>query len=105
MLTDTATAHLTDDEWTDRAVRQADEPLAKQARQAVATPWPASAVGTRVRLQNIVDNKSLNEELGTIEDFDNKSQRYAVRVHSTGERAQVQERCMRVSVFGNTTAG
>ena len=93
-----------DDRWANGAKQRTDEPPAKVARERGTGPNPAFAVGTNVRLQNLVFATSVNDELSVIQGFDDESLRYAVRVLSTGECARVQEKCMRVSIFGNAAA-
>ena len=91
------------DRWADGATRRTEEPPAKLARGS--RPNPAFADGTNVRLQNLVKATHLNEELGTIEGFDEKTLRYAVRVVASNETARVQEKNMRLSLFGNGPKG
>ena len=56
---------------------------------------PLFAAGTIVIFQNLTKQKYLEDQTGTVESYDVGTLRYAVRIHSSGERARVLERCLR----------
>ena len=56
---------------------------------------PLFAVGTVVIFQNLIKRLDLEEQVGTVESYDVGTMRYAVRIHCTGARVRVLERCLR----------
>ena len=45
--------------------------------------------------QNLIKRLDLEDQVGTVESYDVGTTRYAVRIHSSGERARVLERYLR----------
>ena len=73
------------------------QPSPKQARGPHPSTFcsPLFAAGTVVIFQNLIKRLDLEDQVGTVESYDVRTTRYAVRIHSSGERARVLERCLR----------
>ena len=73
------------------------QPSRKQARGPHPSTFcsPLFAAGTVVIFQNLIKRLDLEDQVGTVESYDVRTTRYAVRIHSSGERARVLERCLR----------
>ena len=49
----------------------------------------------RAAQKNVIKRPDFEDQTGTVESYDIGTLRYAVRIHSSGERARVLERCLR----------